>query len=249
LAPGAFYRGRFFPADRDLRVTVKSTAEPIAVTILQSYRKIDKKIPDQFTLHPGKGYMHPGTDLAYKLRVTNKTGDTMRVRVTYALEGQTEPPRSAVLELTAQKSSDEVTDSVSSQEVRVDRPKGLTVTVAREGETKPLSRRVFQFYQILPKDYMAVVPNYNPANDRFSLEVKRLKSDPVTGPVPVNVTVAGQAMKHTFQRGESKVFTFVVSGAAVPWSVNVEQVVDAFRGEETARSSPSSSAGASTTSP
>jgi hypothetical protein len=231
-------------------VNVSAAAEPVAVTILQSYRKIDKKIPDQFSIHPGKGYMHPGTDLAYKLRVTNKTGDAIRVRVSYALEGWTEPPRSAVLELSPQKSSDEVTDSVSSQEIPVDRPKGLTVTVTREGETKPLCRRVFQFRQIVPKDYMAVVPSYNPANDRFTLEVKRLHSDPVTGPVPVGVSVAGQTMKHVFQRGESKIFSFVVSGpaSAIPWTVSVEQVVDAFRGEEAGRASPSS-AGASTTAP
>jgi hypothetical protein len=251
LKPAAFYRGRLFPAERDLTVTVSATAEPVAVTILQSYRKIDKKIPDQFGIHPGKGYMHPGTDLAYKLRITNKTGDAMRVRVSYVLEGQTEPPRSAVLDLSPQKSTDEVTDSVSSQEVPVDRPKGLTVTVTREGETKPLSRRVFQFYQILPKDYISVVPSYNPANDRFTLDVKRLMSDPVTGPVPVAVSVAGQTMKHVFQRGESKIFSFAASGPAspIPWSVTVEQVVDAFRGEEAARASSASSAGASTNPP
>src|SRR5262249_61021075 len=129
--PAAFYRGRFFPAEGDLTVTVSATAEPIAVTILQSYRKIDKKIPDQFSIHPGKGYMHPGTDLAYRLQVTNKTGDDMRVRVSYALEGQTGPPRQVVLELTPRKTSDEVTDVVSSQEVSVDHPKSLTVTVTR----------------------------------------------------------------------------------------------------------------------
>jgi hypothetical protein len=250
LAPGAFYRGRFFPAERDLMVNVSATAEPVAVTILQSYRRIDKKIPDQFSIHPGKGYMHPGTDLAYKLQVTNKTGEAMRVRVSYALEGQTEPPRHVVLELTPRKTSDEVTDSVSSQEVPVDRPKRLTVTVTREGETKPLSRRVFQFYQILPKDYIAVVPNYSPVDDRFTLDVKRLKSDPVTGPVPVAVAVAGQTMKHVFQRGESKIFTFAVSNAAaIPWSVTVEQIVDAFRGEEAARATRTSAAGATTTPP
>jgi hypothetical protein len=251
LSPAAFYRGRFFPADRDLTVSVSATAEPVAVTILQSYRKIDKKIPDQFTIHPGKGYMHPGTDLAFKLRITNKTTDAMKVRVSYAIEGRTEPPRSAVLDLSPQKSTDEVTDSVSSQEVPVDRPKGMTVTVTREGETKPLSRRVFRFYQVLPKDYISVVPNYSPANDRFTIDVKRLQSDPVTGPVPVAVSIAGQTMKHTFQRGETKIFSYVVSNpaATIPWSVTVEQVVDAFRGDEAARATPPPSPGASTTPP
>jgi hypothetical protein len=251
LTPAAFYRGRFFPAERDLMVTVNATAEPVAVTILQSYRKIDKKIPDQFSLHPGKGYLHPGTDLAYRLLVTNKTGEAMRVRVTYALEGQTEPPRQVVLDLTPRKSTDELTGVVDSQDVPGDRPRSLTVAVTREGETKPLSRRVFRFYQVVPKDYIAVVPNYSPADDRFTLDVKRLRTDPVTGPIPVMVVVAGQTYKHVFQRGESKIFSFVVpnSAAAIPWSVTVEEVLDAFRGEEPARASQRSPAGESTTSP
>src|SRR5262249_14212642 len=123
LAPGLFYRGRFFAAEHDLTVSLTEADEPIAVTIQQSYRKVDKKIPDQFSVHPGKGYMHPGTDLAYRLRITNKTGEAMRVRVTYALEGQREPPTHLVLELTPKKPTDDITDSISSQDVPVDHPK------------------------------------------------------------------------------------------------------------------------------
>jgi len=251
LAPGAFYRGRFFPADRDLSVTMSEAAEPVSVAIMQSYRKFDKKIPDQFNLHPGKGFLHPGSNLAYRLRITNKTGEPMRVNVSYALEGQPEPPRQIVLEFTTKKPFDEITDEVSSQEVPVDRPKSLSVTVTKEGETTPLSRRNFQFQQVVPKEYFAVVPRFSPAEESFTLDVRRLRSDPVTGPVPVNVSIAGQTRQHIFQRaGESKLFSIGVSNstASIPWSVTVEEVVDAFHGDATTHF-PSPPSGASTTPP
>jgi hypothetical protein len=103
ITPGVFYRGRFFPADRDLMVTTDAASEPVSVTIHQNYRKIDRKIIDQFRIHPGKGFMHPGTQLAYTLKIERKTSQPMKVRVNYGLEGQTESFREVFLELTATK--------------------------------------------------------------------------------------------------------------------------------------------------
>src|SRR5262249_43997091 len=102
IAPGAFYRGRFFPADRDLVVTTNALAEPIAVTIHQSYRRV-KNIPDQFLIHPGKGFLHPRSELDYQLKIEGKTGLPMKVRVKHGLEGQTDPHRELTLELTPAK--------------------------------------------------------------------------------------------------------------------------------------------------
>jgi hypothetical protein len=133
ITPGVFYRGRFFPADRDLMVTTNAASEPVSVTIHQNYRKIDRKITDQFRIHPGKGFLHPGTQLAYTLKIERKTSQPMKVRVNYGLEGQTESFREVILELTATKPVGEIMDLVDSQEVSVDRPRNLIATVTREG--------------------------------------------------------------------------------------------------------------------
>jgi hypothetical protein len=233
IAPGVFYRGRFFPADRDLIVTTDATAEPVSVTIHQNYRKIDRRVPDQFRVHPGKGFLHPGTQLAYTLKFERKTDQPMKIRVNYGLEGQAEPFRDVSLELTAAKPVGEITDLVDSQEAPVDRPRNLIVTVTKEGEGKPLSKRFFAFRQIRPKDYISVVPTLSPAEGKLHLVVKRLRTDPVTGPVPIFVRAAGHSAQHVFQRGEVRYFSFSVPGqmTMVPWSVTVEEIADAIRGE------------------
>jgi hypothetical protein len=233
ITPGVFYRGRFFPADRDLMVTTDAASEPVSVTIHQNYRKIDRKITDQFRIHPGKGFLHPGTQLAYTLKIERKTSQPMKVRVNYGLEGQTESFREVILELTATKPVGEIMDLVDSQEVSVDRPRNLIATVTREGEGKPVSKRVFQFRQILPKDYISVVPTLSQAEGKLHLTVKRLRTDPVTGPVPIFVRVAGETAQHVFQRGEVRYFNFSVPDRlpTIPWSVTVEEIADAIRGE------------------
>jgi hypothetical protein len=232
MMPGAFYRGRYFPADRDLVVTTNALAEPIAVTIHQSYRRV-KNIPDQFLFHPGKGFLHPRSELDYQLKVEGKTGLPMTVRVKYGLEGQTEPHREASLELTAAKATGEIAGVVASRDTPVDRPRNLVVTVTREGGVKPLSKRVFEFRQILPKDYVSVVPTLSQEEDKLYLAVTRLRTDPVTDDIDVFVRVVGQTARHVFHRGEVKYFGFSVRGLAppIPWSVTVEGVVDAFHGE------------------
>ncbi len=234
ITPGAFYRGRFFPADRDLAVTTDAFSELVAVTIHQDYRRVDRKIPDQFRIHPGKGYLHPGSYLSYKLKVESKTGKTMNVRVKYGLEGQPEPQREVPLELTSAKPVGEVTDVIDSQDIPVDRPRNLIVTVTKEGGDKPVSKRVFPFRMILPKDYIAVVPTLNQAEGKFYLVVRRLPTDAVADWFPVFASVAGQTEKHVFtQRGEVKTFSFSVPSQAttIAWSVTVEEARDAFHGE------------------
>jgi hypothetical protein len=232
ITPGVFYRGRFFPADRDLMVTADATSEPVSVTIRQSYRKIDRKIPDQFQVHPGKGFLHPGTQLAYTLKIERKTDQPMKVRVNYGLEGQTERFQDVPLELTAAKPVGEIMDMVDSQEAPVDRPRNLIVTVTKEGEGKPVSKRFYPFRQILPKDYISVVPTLSQAEGKLHLTVKRLRTDPVTGPVPIFVRAAGQTAQHVFQRGEVRYFSFSVPDqmTTIPWSVTVEEIADAIRG-------------------
>jgi hypothetical protein len=236
ITPGVFYRGRFFPADRDLVVTTGATSEPVAVMIHQNYRKIDRRIPDQFRVHPGKGFLHPGTQLAYTLKFERKTSQPMKLRVNYGLEGQAEPFRDVSLELTDSKPIGEITDLVDSQEAPVDRPRNLIVTVTREGEGKPISKRFFAFRQILPKDYIAVIPTLSPAEGKLHLVVKRLRTDPVTGPVPIFIRAAGETAQHVFQRGEVRYFSFSVPGqmTMIPWSVTVEEIADAIHGEATA---------------
>jgi hypothetical protein len=234
IMPGAFYRGRFFPGDRGLTVTTDAFSELVAVTIHQDYQKVDRRIPDQFRIHPGKGYLHPGSYLCYKLKVESKTGKPMNVRVKYGLDGEPDPPREVFLELTSAKPVGEVTDVIQSQDIPVDRPRNLVVIVTKEGSDKPVSKRVFPFRIVQPKDYIAVVPTLNQTEGRFYLVVRRLRTDAVADRFPVSVRVAGQTDEHIFtQRGEVKTFSFSVPSQAttIAWSVDVEEVRDAFHGE------------------
>jgi hypothetical protein len=149
------------------------------------------------------------------------------------------------LQLTAAKPVGEVNDTVTYQDVPVDRPRNLIVTVTKEGGVKPVSRRVFPFHQILPKDYIAVDATLSQSEGRFDLAVKRLRTDPATDLCPVLVRVAGQTDKHVFhERGEVKYFSFSVPPQAttIPWSVTVEGVTDAFRGEVSAQGPTTTSA-------
>ena len=85
LSPGVFYRGRFFPADRGIDVTLDPAHDPVAVTIQQSYEGLAfKDFTDQFKEHPGQGFLHYGTNLKYKL-VFN-ADRPMKVVVRYGLE-------------------------------------------------------------------------------------------------------------------------------------------------------------------
>jgi hypothetical protein len=234
FTPGAFYRGRFFPADRDLTVTTDGSSELVAVTIHQSYRRVSKRIADQFRRHPGKGFLHPGGYLDYLLKVESKTGKPMNVRVKYGLEGQSEPEREVPLELTASKPVGEITDTIVADDVPVDRPRNLIVTVMKEGGVKPVSKRVFPFRQVLPSDYISVVPTLRLDEGMLYLDVKRLQGDSIDDLVPILVRVGGQSATHMFrQRGEVKTFSFPVSvqGGPVAWSVHVEGTNAVIRGE------------------
>src|SRR5262249_3425904 len=89
LTPRAFYRGHVFVTGRAVALAFLLAKDPVAVTRRQSYEGPKfKDFTDQFKEHPGRGYLHYGTNLQYKLVLTAE--DPVRAVVRYGLKEKPE---------------------------------------------------------------------------------------------------------------------------------------------------------------
>ena len=193
-----------------------------------------KKVPDQFLLNPGKGYLHERFALDYKLLITSKTRRKLDAFVTYTLEGL--PSESGLVTLEGRRSDDSLKGRVMPNDLPEDKPKTLTITV-HEGDAdgRPLCKPVeIPFRKVHPREYITAADGLN--GNLFQVwVVHEAGSDPVPLPAEVWVKVepakyfreVGKSIK-TIPHGGGRIFTFEMAPGLkeVNWSVGAEGVAD-----------------------
>jgi hypothetical protein len=102
--PALFYRGKVYPAERPLALALAPAEEEVEVAIRDRDFTGSR---DQFRNHPGRGYLHYGATLRYRLLLTNRRDVERTVWVGQALDGQA--PRTATLTLKPGETNQEVT--------------------------------------------------------------------------------------------------------------------------------------------
>ncbi|SIO61692.1 hypothetical protein SAMN05444166_6828 [Singulisphaera sp. GP187] len=239
LEPGAFYRGQIFPKDLTASAIVFRLTpgkEGIDVTLRQSDRKLIKIYGDQFERHPGQGFLHPHTPLAYRFVINHTLTKPAKIWVRYGLDGidSTFVTRKDV-KLEPGRPNDEIGDRVDtdSHEISLDKPRYLVLEIRKDTEMgRVLFKRRYPFRQIAPSQYIRVQDGFDEVQNMAYVNVWHLKSDPVCGPSDVIVTLDGQTIKTTLDRGAAEQWWRIYPKPPLPvaWKVQVEQVIDAFKG-------------------
>jgi hypothetical protein len=240
LRLGAFYRGRLFPAEDAVEVSLESARDPVAVTVQQSYEGLPfKDFTDQFKEHPGQGYLHYGTNLKYKLVLSSERA--MKVCVRYGLKEHPESFKTVIKDISPKRKAD-VIDSVKGNDfpiVKVNElldiaPLTLAVTVFKDKENgEVLGKGVYPFRMIPPPRYISVSANFEPGTRLLYLDVVHLANDPVTGPVKVYASIGGQEGWAWIRRSRFVTFAIPVPPLMkkVTWRVGVESMPAAFHEE------------------
>lgn len=252
LSPKAFYRGRTFPSDREIRVTLQPVAEPVRIEIRQNFDKLAREVPDQFKEHPGQGFMHPTFGLRYNLLITSE--EKRRIWVRYGLEQEGQELKETILTQTldllpraerliagdksAPTSSGIVRPEqfVFPEKSAFDTAMHVVVTVLRDGPNGSiLATRRYPFRVIPPSQYVSADPVYDPATRTLTVWVLHRRDDPVTGPIEIGAAVGSLSNVKTFQlkRGDHCYFNFAIplSLPKIVWSVTVEGIPNAIRAE------------------
>lgn len=238
LNPVAFYRGRVFSAERGVSVTLNRANDPVAVTIQQSYEGLKfRDFTDQFKEHPGRGFLHYGTDLQYKLVLT--TDRPVKAVVRYGLQEHPESFKTKTLDLGPKKKG-EIIDLIKGTDFPILKaddqlslgPLNLVVTVRKDRENGEIQGRAKYVFRVVPPSgYISPSVEFDPTTRTLYLWVTHLSSDPVTGPVSVIVSIGGSEARTWIRRGRIVPFSFQVPLAAksVTWRVGVESLPNAFR--------------------
>ncbi|MHC5544665.1 hypothetical protein ACYOEI_41060, partial [Singulisphaera rosea] len=236
LSPVAFYRGRIFPAERGVDVTLDPASDPVTVTIRQSYEGINKNFTDQFKEHPGQGYLHFGTELKYKLMMT--TTKPMKVVVRYGFKEHLESFKTKTVEIGPKKAG-EIHDIIKGtdfplikEETLALAPLNLMVTIWKDRENGEVQGRAKYVFRVIPPNqYIATFAEFDPASRYINIWVSHLGSDPVTGPVTIIASVGGGEIRVVTPRSRIATFSFPVPlmVKSVTWRVGVEHVPNAYR--------------------
>lgn len=239
LEPGAFYRGHIFPKDlsaSSLTVRLNPSKEGIDVLLRQSDRKLVKIYGDQFDRHPGQGFLHPHTPLAYRFLINHSFTKPTKVWVRYGLEGKDETfVTKPDLKLEAGRPNDEIRDRVDTDlhEIPVTQPRYLVLEIRKDNESgRVLFRRRYPFRQVTPAEYMRVQQGFDEVMNMAYVNVWHLQSDPVSGPSELTVMLGGQSLSSTLDRGKAEQWWRVYPQPPPPvgYRIQVEKVPDAFRG-------------------
>jgi hypothetical protein len=240
LRLGSFYRGRVFPVESALDVTLEPARDPVAVTIVQSYEGLPfKGFTDQFKEHPGQGFLHYGTNLKYKLVLS--TDRTLKVFVRYGLKDHPEPSKSKTLEISPKRRG-EIIDIIQGNDFPIVKtselldtaPLTLVVTVFKDREGgEIMGKGVFPFRMIATPQYISVAADFDVGARLLYLNVVHLANDPVTGPVKVYASIGGQEWWAWIYRSRFVTFPILVPPnlKKVTWRVGVESLPGAFREE------------------
>lgn len=248
LASEVFYRGRSFPAASPLAVALDPAKEAVTITLRDPN---PRGFRDQYSDHPGRGFLHYNAGLGYRLELRNNTEAPLTVWVSAALDGQTSPPH--VLTIPPGKSDSSLSGRLQAvdlpspkpdapppppgpDEAPLGRARVLTVEVREKNESgRALATiRRYSFEQLPVEQYAAATAHFSPNDGRVYVVLHHLAADRVNGPVFFQVTVAGMNQRIPVPKGQSYTAWF---GILPPWpekvkySVQVGDKPNAFSGE------------------
>ena len=241
LEPGAFYRGQIFPKDLSasaINFRLTPGKEGIDVILRQSDRKLINLYGDQFARHPGQGFLHPLTPLAFRFVINHTLTKPAKIWVRYGMEGiDVSFVTRENIKLEPGRPNEEIGDRVETDkhEIPVDKPRYLVLEIRKDNEQgRVLFKRRYPFRQILPAQFIRVEDGFDPADNKAYVNVWHLKSDPVCGPSEVTVTLDGQKpYTAILNRGAGEQWWRIYPKPPLPvsWRIRVEQVPDAFKGK------------------
>lgn len=197
VAPTVFYRGRTFALPD--RVAVQPLGDLVSVSLQQQFtvakytergRSRSVKIADQFEAHPTEGYLHPNSDLAYKVALTNNTPERLNLVVVSTLAGKPPlPPVRLTLDAGATDNVAVGGKVASFDFTKPGEPVGLKVEVFRDRrDGTPLCEpKEFAFRLLDPGKYVGVTLAYNAPF--VYLRVDHMAASPVYVPTLVTVQV------------------------------------------------------------
>ena len=235
-----FYRGRVDAQSRlAIAVTPKIFKELVVVSITQDREVLNLKygkeladsILDQFSLHPGEGYMHKGKDLAYILTVKNVSPRNLKVQCLRTLVDSPIKLVDKPVEELKPQGEIRIADVMTSEMVPLESPRQLKLTVQDENGKDLISKPlVVTFKQIQVPRYM----EFEEATriDEFKRELmpcyvviyRRRSDDPVTEPImgrEISCTIDGEQASYkddyAFLRGKELITTHPRREGAKEW--------------------------------
>ena len=196
LLAAVFYRGRVEPESQDSRlVTVKLAkfGQPIVVSISQDRealarrfpRDVAEKIEDQFSKHPGYGYIHEKGKLDCVLTFHNQSKEPQVIEIESTLEAEGEPKPTASAPPSRQQIEPGKNYSIKRTITHLDLPEGpktLTVKVTYpNNKDEPPQIEKFVFTRLRLDDYIEFSTTQK---EKFLINIRRKEEDKVTEPIP-----------------------------------------------------------------
>src|SRR5208337_2883222 len=169
LEATVFYRGRVDAQGKfSIVVAPKVFKELVVVSITQDPLLLKNKygedlaalIKDQFKDHPYEGYMHQGKDLDYILSITSVAPRGINVQSQrFLLDSKAENPmkvdeKPLIKQLRPGEKPIELRGRLTSQDVPLDNPKYLRLTVKDEHEKDLIDPLLVKFKQMRVNEYM-----------------------------------------------------------------------------------------------
>ena len=224
-----FYRGRVDAQSKHpIALVPKAFEELVRVSITQDPVFLRDRygpdvaalIKDQFKVHPLEGYMHKGKKLPYILSIENVSPRSLKVQYQrFLLDSKPESARkldeeSRIEELKPGEKR-ELRGEMTSQDVPLDNPKQLQLTVKDENGKDLIKPLVVRFKQIQVSEYM----DFDAPTRIDEFEGQRMpcyvvryirkSTDPVTEPIlgsEISCTIEGLAGKKVDLRDDYPIF-------------------------------------------
>src|SRR5205807_1912288 len=111
------------------------------------------------------------------------------------------------LKLEPGRPNDDCKDRVDADlhEIGVDKPRYLLLEIRKDNEGgRVLLNRRYPSRQVPPGEYMRVQDGFDEIRNMAYVNVWHLKSDPVSGPSDVTVSLGGQILSRSLDRGEAE---------------------------------------------
>jgi hypothetical protein len=227
LRPGVFYRGQIFPKGRTELTLSMAPKGRIEVALKQSDRVLIRLHGDQFDRHRNQGFLHPGSRLACKMKISHDFTRRTVVRVMHGFPDPNLEMKVRDVSLEPGKDNTEVEFVVEPvrDQIPDDRTREYIVEIYPEKETKakerqaPLYKNQFPFRVLRPDEIVAIdFAGYVAEEGRVYVVARHLAIDPVCGTVDVAATIGGNTpgTQRRMKRGQTQYWWNTYPGEPPP---------------------------------